>query len=133
MKHYFFICFPRNPTPTYAFAFLQAEWPHILGWFIEGCLAWQKIKLNEPKEIKLATAKYKNDMDIIGDFLKDFCTIGPDNRVQKSELYKQYAKWCDETGEKKMTKKKFGTCISDRGFEEYSDGNTRFWMEIKLR
>ena len=112
---------------------LKDELPGILSWAIEGCLAWQNVKLREPKEVKLATAKYKDDMDIIGDFLKDFCTIGSNNRIQKGELYKQYAKWCDETGEKKMTKRKFGICILDRGFGEYSDGHTRFWLEIKLR
>jgi len=112
---------------------LKEELPGILRWAAIGCFDWQKIKLNEPKSVKLATAKYKSDMDIIGDFLKDFCMIGPSYKIEKGELYKQYGNWCDDTGEKKMTKRKFGICISERGFEEYSDGNSRFWLEIKLR
>ena len=112
---------------------LKEELPGILRWTVEGCFDWQKDRLKEPKEVKLATAKYKADMDIIGDFLKDSCTISDESRVAKGELYKKYAKWCEETGEKKLSKKKFGICIADRGFDDYSDGSVKYWLEIKTK
>jgi len=116
---------------------LKEELPGILRWAVEGCLEWQKSRLREPKEVKLATAKYKADMDIIGDFLKDACTLydhnSGHNGISKGDLYKTYAKWCEETGEKKLSKKKFGMCILDRGFDEILHGNKRLWEGIGLR
>lgn len=111
---------------------LKEELPGILTWAVEGCLTWQEIKLKEPKEVKSATAKYKADMDIIGDFLKDFCTISGDSEIAKGDLYKKYAKWCEETGEKKMSNKKFGMCLLERGFEERREGKKRYWVGIEL-
>ena len=112
---------------------LKTELPGILRWAVEGCFEWQEVKLKEPKEVKSATETYKNDMDIIGDFLKDFCTILRDSRIAKSELYKKYAEWCEETGEKKMSKKKFGICLLERGFEDYRDMTTKYWLKIGLK
>jgi putative DNA primase/helicase len=37
---------------------LRAEWPGILAWMIEGCLAWQESGLNPPAAVLTATAAY---------------------------------------------------------------------------
>jgi hypothetical protein len=34
---------------------LKAEWPQILGWMIDGCLAWQRRGLDPPKIVQAAT------------------------------------------------------------------------------
>ena len=111
---------------------LKGELPGILNWAIEGCLAWQESRLKEPKEVKSATAKYKSEMDIIGDFLKAACKLSDGIRVAKGELYQKYVKWCEDTGEKKLSDRKLGKCLSERGFDDYSDGHKRYWLDLEL-
>ena len=44
---------------------LEAEWPAILRWMIDGCLEWQRIGLAPPAIVTDATAAYFDDQDII--------------------------------------------------------------------
>ena len=119
----------QNPDLTTE---LKQELPAILTWAVQGCFEWQESRLKEPKEVKSATAKYKADMDIIGDFLKDSCTISDDSEIAKGDLYQKYANWCEETGEKKLSKRKFGICIVDRGFDDFTRENKRYWEGIRV-
>jgi len=43
---------------------LRAEAPGILRWAVEGCLAWQKEKLNPPKAITSATTEYRSEQNL---------------------------------------------------------------------
>jgi putative DNA primase/helicase len=41
-------------------------------------LEWMKEGLKPPEEVLAATDRYKNEMDAIGDFLKECCLTGND-------------------------------------------------------
>ena len=56
---------------------LKAEWPAILRWAIEGCLAWQRDGLQPPAGVQAATEDYLAGEDIIGQWIADCCEEGP--------------------------------------------------------
>lgn len=121
----------KKPIKRYI-AKLKPELPGILNWAIEGCLEWQKKGLNVPEEVKLATQEYQAEMDILGDFVVDLCTIKPSARTTKTELYEAYEKWCNENKEQPVSKKTFGIRLTERGIISKKSGGTRYWSGIEL-
>lgn len=112
---------------------LMNELPGILRWAVEGCLKWQKEGLGEPDEIKNATDEYKEEMDLLSNFLNDCCVIHPSAQVKLGDLYKEYVDWCEENSELAMKKQKFSARLVLRGFEKRkSTGNQTFFFGIGL-
>jgi putative DNA primase/helicase len=76
---------------------LKAEWPAILRWMVDGCLAWQKIGLAPPKIVTDATSEYFDDQDVVGQWLSE-CTRAaqPTAFIRMTELFPSWKAWCDE-------------------------------------
>jgi putative DNA primase/helicase len=116
---------------------LKEEWPGILAWAVQGCLDWQANGLSTPDEVQAATADYRKEQDILGDFF-DNCVIKETSEtVTVKELYEAYKKFCDDNGEApkdRLGKKKFNERVRDRGFDQYpAKGNVFTWYGIGLR
>ena len=113
---------------------LQAEREGILAWAIQGCLEWQRDGLGMPKDIEDATGAYRQDMDILGDFIKAHCTVNAQQSATAAALYESYITWAHKTGEKPMTQKAFGLALRERGFEAKQIGKDRerTWFGIGL-
>ena len=113
---------------------LRAELPGILRWVVEGCLEWRREGLKAPEEVRKATAGYRSEMDVIGDFLADRCHKGARLAAAKDELYKAYQAWCEDAGERFETKRKFGMLLKDRGLEDgrNAERTQRIWKGIGL-
>lgn len=94
---------------------LKSELGGILNWALSGCRAWQQHGLGEPGIVRAATGDYKSDMDIIGRFVNEKCEVGNDVEIGASDLYREYKKWCEETGERPATQTVFGTRLTERG------------------
>jgi putative DNA primase/helicase len=71
----------------------------ILNWAVEGCIKWQKEGLGYPKEVKEATESYREEMDSVGDFLKEHCAVDVNAKSYCNDLYKAFEFWCGESGE----------------------------------
>jgi putative DNA primase/helicase len=110
-------------------ATLQGELPGILAWAVRGCLAWQKDGLGVPEEVTIATAGYRAEMDVVGQFLQECCVAGQHARVKASHLYDAYRKWCDASGEMPMVQRNFGLRLSERGFQRYTN-NGSWWRGL---
>jgi putative DNA primase/helicase len=97
---------------------LKAELPGILNWAIEGCLSWQFEGLTPPQAVQDATQNYRQEMDILAEFLSERCIIAPGASVPAADLYKAYTAWAEENGEKKpLSQRDFGLNLTERGFE----------------
>jgi len=112
---------------------LAAEAPGILAWAVQGCLAWQREGLGNPEEVRAATAAYRQEMDLLGDFLADRCVLEPDAAVAASDLYASYADWTPKTGEKPMSQKALGAHLTERGFDKTRSRPERQWRGVRLR
>jgi len=114
---------------------LKAEWPGILAWAVEGCLAWQKEGLEKPEEVERATSDYRADSDILGGFISDCCVINPQAKQRSAELYAQYQKWCGDNGEEYIKFRTFGSVLEERGLKRTRLGHKqdRGFQGIGLR
>jgi putative DNA primase/helicase len=94
---------------------LYEELPGILAWAVEGCLDWQKKGLNPPEQLITAKKDYREQMDIVGRFIEDACTVTESARCLFAELYAAYKDWCELNEEKPMSSKGFARRLDERG------------------
>jgi putative DNA primase/helicase len=112
---------------------LRKELTGILRWAVEGCLKWQEEGLGEPDEVKNATDEYKEEMDLLSNFLEECCVVLPEAKVQVKDLHKQYMTWAEENGEYPMKQRAFSSRLQLRGFQKRkSTGNRTFFFGIGL-
>lgn len=111
---------------------LLREAPAILNWMLEGSIAWQKEGLGVPKEVRDASEGYRKEMDVIEQFVADECETGEGYEVSGKDLYAEYKKWADETGEYKMTMTKFGTKMKDK-YKSRRKSNGVHYQDIRIK
>ncbi len=103
---------------------LRAEWPGILAWMVRGCLAWQSKGLPAVEEIRAATEEYRSEQDVLGPFIDECCTTGPECRASRKAIWSKYSTWAAVNGGKNpLTRLELYERLRRRG---YSDG---VWRE----
>jgi len=121
---------------------LRAEWPGILNWLIEGCLAWQKesYKLPASDVIKAASEKYRRESDLLSDFIEEkvLLDMPEESKVRKSELYAVYTEWAKENEIiHPLSKRSISKYLGERNIRDgivRIDGKTaRVWFGIGLQ
>jgi putative DNA primase/helicase len=112
---------------------LQQECEGILAWAVQGCLDWQRDGLGLPDEVQAATDQYRKDMDSLGGFVADCCTVRPDAQATAAQLYQCYLDWAHQAGEKPMSQKMMGLALAERGFQPSREGRARSWLGISLQ
>jgi putative DNA primase/helicase len=93
---------------------LLAELPGILNWAIKGCLDWQKVGLHEPQVVTEAVSSYREEMDIISQWVSDCCKVGVNLELKASEAYQSYKNWAEQNGYKPMAAGTFSRDLGDR-------------------
>jgi putative DNA primase/helicase len=111
---------------------LRAELPGIFAWIVQGCLDWQKVGLGEPPEVKQATQEYREEMDVLGDFITAKCRLGPDEETPARLLYREYKSWAIEAGTEVITETAFGRSLSGRGITIRRSGVGKLRCGISL-
>jgi len=81
--------------------------------------------LDPPDEVQAATEEYRDEMDILGDFLKDCCIVNPKAEVTTKALYKIYEQWCEQNGERPLAKNPFSSRLAERGLERARIGKVQ--------
>lgn len=104
---------------------LREEWPAILAWMIEGCLAWQEQGLNPPQIVRDKTEEYFKSEDAVGRWLEDRCVIGGGERAGSTELFQSWREWANENGEYVGSQKRLTQALLGRKFERWQDSTTR--------
>lgn len=114
---------------------LRAEWPGILRWMIEGCLAWQRNGLNPPHVVRAATDAYLGDEDVVGRWIEECCAVDPIYFATTADLFTSWRSWAEAAGEYVGSKKRFSQTLGDHGFEPTREGaaSTRGFRGIALR
>jgi putative DNA primase/helicase len=93
---------------------LKAEWPGILQWMIEGCVAWQRDGLDPPDAVREATREYLAAEDAISLWLETCCVISPHAQVGSTALFQSWAAWADAAREPVGTQKLFSEKLEAR-------------------
>ncbi len=112
---------------------LQAETAGILAWAVKGCLDWQNNGLAAPATVTAATQLYRDESDVLIDFLEDVCTMDPRAVVTVKALHLAYTDWCRLNGETAMTKRKLGARLREKEFVPTREGSgARAWRGLGL-
>lgn len=99
-------------------ATLKEELAGILTWAVRGCQEWLGDGLGEPVAVQRATAAFRTEMDVLGQFLGECCLVGGDYRSRFSEIWDRYREWAEDAGYKRyQTKQALGRAFSDKGFD----------------
>jgi putative DNA primase/helicase len=117
---------------------LRAEFPGILRWAVQGCLAWQGrlegAGLNPPEEVRAAREEYRHDMDVIQQFIDECCVLRPNSRTGSGKLHEAYRKWAERNGDKDiLSNKAFTARLTGRGLEMKRRNTGTVWQGITLR
>jgi putative DNA primase/helicase len=78
---------------------LEVEWPAILRWMIDGCLAWQVDGLPKPAVVAEATAEYFEAQDHFGRWLAECCIRDQALNTKPAALLGSFQQWCQANGE----------------------------------
>ncbi len=112
---------------------LEAELLGILAWAVKGCLDWQRYGLKEPDIVKSATASYRHEQDVLGDFIEDCCWLEPTASIPKAELKAKYHKWCQDCSVEPVSQRTFKTRLIEKDVTESKSGSIRYWNGITLK
>lgn len=77
---------------------LQAEIEGVLAWVVEGALAYQAQGLNQVGAVKAAREAYREQMDLLSEWLEECCEIGPTYEVESSHLWKSWEEYAKNRG-----------------------------------
>lgn len=106
---------------------LRQEASGILAWLVRGCLAWQQRGLDPPAVVKDATAEYRREEDLVGDFIEECCYVDASAEVSATDFYTSFSEWWEANVSKKpLSQKKFGKIMAAR-FRREKAGTYRYF------
>jgi putative DNA primase/helicase len=114
---------------------LRTEWPSVLKWAIDGCIAWYRDGLNPPAAVREATANYLAGEDHVARWIEDCCRLGPREVAKTQELYKSYSGWCEANNEKPLSSREFSPELDRKRYtvEHTVFGNVRRGIGLRVQ
>ncbi len=112
---------------------LKAEYPAILTWMIEGCLAWQREGLGKPAAVETATRDYLSSEDTFGAWLEECVIADAESRCRSGAAYHAFRRWAEHAGEYVPSQKRFTQKLLDRGFQSRRTASERQFVGFRLK
>jgi putative DNA primase/helicase len=115
---------------------LFAELPGVLNWAIEGARAWQaEGKLIPPDCVVAATDEYRNDQDVLRDFIAEKIEKAKGAVLTHKELYRAYKAWHIEgNSAQPFSSKRLAQMFRDRGYRSFhGTDHIVSWSGIELK
>ncbi|MEX3961660.1 phage/plasmid primase, P4 family [Paraburkholderia sp. EG286B] len=104
---------------------IAAELPGVLAWCVRGALAYRQHGLKPTKHVADARASYREDMDLLGDWLSECCEQGTAHAASNDELWMSWRYFAERRGELRFISN--ATALSrrllTRGFLRIKDGS----------
>lgn len=130
----FTVTIPRGERDLELGNKLKEEWPGILQWMIEGCLAWQREGLCAPKVVSDATRDYLASEDSIARWMEDRIIVEKDGWESATDLFVDWRQWREANGEYVGSQKMFSESLGTReGISPKRTGSARGFQGIALR
>jgi putative DNA primase/helicase len=120
----FDVTIPEDQRDANLIAQLKAEGPGILNWMLDGLRQWKVNGLLVPKRIEAATAAYRDEQDLIGEWIGDHCDTGRGCTQRKSDLYQAYRSWALLNGHHPLAQGRFTRRLNERGYKLQPDKRT---------
>lgn len=112
---------------------LREELPGILNWAIEGCLQWQAIGLRDATAIDEASADYRQEQDLLGQFLDERCRTGEEYTAASGLLHSEYNAWLVAHAYRAIASNTFADKMAQKSYTKIRRREGVIWLGIGLR
>lgn len=99
---------------------LRAEMSGILNWAMAGCKKWLEHGLITPEVIKRATNSYKDEEDVIGQFIQDKCVLELNGILPVRDFSNRLIEHCGF----KISQKQIGSYMEAHGYKDNDNRTT---------
>ena len=81
-------------------------------------------------ESEKAVAQLRMDSDTVQAFLVESCVLEDGSRIERTELYRNYEKYCEDTDRQSLTKNNFYKSLRVKGYKDFKTGGYRYFKGI---
>lgn len=111
---------------------LMQDKDNILMWCILGAKKWYKEGLGECEAVNKSITSYKEEMDVITQFINEKCVVNDKERTKASVLFEEYKNYCKSSNCYTMSLQKFGIELSKR-FSKKVIAGCNYYLGIILK
>jgi putative DNA primase/helicase len=107
----------------------------IFKWMVNGAIrAYQGGQPSEPSKIQQDREIYRREMDILGQFIEEYCTVGTNEFMTWKEFERAYKPWCERSGFRFTNSNDIGKQLQSKGLIKAKDGsgNQRGYKGISI-
>lgn len=112
---------------------IENELPGVLAWMVDGCMAWQKHGLQVPAKITAAVSEYRNDTDLMGEWIGGNCTLSAHAESTVGDLFESYVDFLQDANVKAPSRNAFGRQLVQRGFHKRDSSGKRYYSGLTVR
>lgn len=128
--------FPKEKRDKKLLQKLKEEADGILNWVIEGARKWKEQGLNTPAIVTEMSEQYRQESDVLVEFLEDCCVLDADASTTSGKLWNEYLQWQTRQNDGDgLDRTTFGRKLEARGLKKERVGKerTRGWRGIRLK
>lgn len=112
---------------------LREEAVGIFAWIVRGAREWLDRGLDAPEKVDAATREYREENDLVGQFIGETCDEGETCWVNATRLYRAFKAWQEEQGEAVWSQTRFGRAMAEKGYKrERTASSTRETVYLGL-
>jgi putative DNA primase/helicase len=112
---------------------LEHELSGILNWALDGLNLYLKEGLDLPDSIKVANAQYRDESDVVGNWIAEQVEIGKEFEIDNKTLYKNYNNWATENGHRALSQKTLSEKLVERGFVKKRKNAGSWWLGLTVK
>lgn len=130
----FCVTIPKSEQDSTLPTKLFSEAEGILAWIAEGARLWYAHGLERPADVEAAREAWKAEDDQVGRYLEERCVVGGEYQERAGELFKDYRRWCEESGEKTtLSASRLKSRLEQKGVvhREGKSGNSYFGVRVR--
>jgi putative DNA primase/helicase len=110
---------------------LLTEAPAILNWLIAGAVDYLNSGFFIAEDVRAATQDYRDEMDSVGQFIRDHVESAAGVTVQARAMYDAYVAWCKVNAKHPCYETKFGRVMKTR-FKRDDTARIRVYCGVRL-
>lgn len=111
---------------------MKSEASGILNWAVEGAKKWQEQGLRPPATVVESSEAYRNESDVLKEFLNEECAIDPNRQAAAADVWKAYVDWAASNNERPLDRKTFSHKMRMQGFNRAHCGTNKTVHPILL-
>ena len=115
---------------------LRSELAGVLRWCVEGALLYQTVGFSEPGEVIQATETYREDMDLLAEWMAECCVLDAQEEASCSALFASWKLFAEGRGELRLvsSSRRLAAKLKTKGFwTKGGAGNVKMMVGISVK